>query len=111
MDIPMMNEEEYAIAYELYRKGMHNKSAGKDQTQRFKELIDFYKDLSGIEETNPNAIIHHRLADFGPDCPSCQKPLRTKVARYCAACGFGKDDFTSQDTKPLVERRSELFKD
>ncbi len=38
-----------------------------------------------------------------------KKPLRMQKARYCAACGFGKEDFTSPDTKPLVERRPELF--
>jgi len=77
--------------------------------KRFGELLDYYNKLSGWNETVANAIMHHRIEDFGDDCPNCTKPLRTKKARYCAECGFGKDDFIDQGTKPLMQRRKELF--
>ena len=77
--------------------------------RRMRPFLDMYKLLTGFEETNPNAIWHHLDDLYGPDCPACGKPLRTPKARYCAACGFGKEDLVSPDTKPLAERRPELF--
>jgi len=65
--------------------------------------------LTGERASNPNYPFHHPADLYGPDGPACGRPLRTHVARYCAACGLGMDDFTSQDKKPLVERRPELF--
>jgi hypothetical protein len=110
MEVPMMDEGEYAIAFSLYGKGMNNVKEGKsDLESAFDELLDYYNGLSGFGETIPNAIMHHCLLNFGPDCPNCKKPLRTKKARYCAACGFGKEDLINQDTLPLIERRKELF--
>ena len=78
--------------------------------ENFRYFIDMYRLITGFDETNPNAIWHHVIDIYGEDCPNSKKPLRTKKARYCAACGFGKEDFTSSDTKPLVERRPELFR-
>ncbi len=109
MDIPMLDEDEYKIAQQLYKKGFRNRKNFKDRKIQFKELLDFYKEITGFEETEPNAIMHHRIEEIGPDCPKCRKPLRKKQARYCVACGFGKEDLTSSDTKPLVERRPDLF--
>lgn len=45
-----------------------------------------YFELTGLQETNINAIWHHRAADFGAPCHSCGKPLRTPKARFCAEC-------------------------
>jgi len=111
MKIAMLDEEEYAIANKLYGKGFRNKKAKIERKLSFKELLDYYREVTGFEETEPNAIMHHRIALYGADCPNCKKPLRTKQARYCAECGFGKEDFLSQETKPLMERRKDLFED
>lgn len=51
---------------------------------------DRFKELTGFEETNAEAIWHHRRALYGRDCPKCGKPFRTPEARYCVACGFRK---------------------
>lgn len=111
MEIPMLNEGEYAIDYKLYGKGFQNRKGGVKRDLCFKELLDYYKDVTGFEETEPNAIMHHRIAYYWANCPKCNKSLRTKKARYCVECGFGKEDFLNQETKPLMERRKNLFKD
>ncbi len=85
MDVPMLDDEEYAIASKLYAKGI--KVLKKDRQERFKELLDYYNDLSGFGETEPNAIMHHSLEEIGSDCEKCGKPYRTPKAKLCAACG------------------------
>jgi hypothetical protein len=48
--------------------------------------------MTGLRETNINAIWHHRIAEYGPPCGACGKPLRTPKARLCAACGATPPD-------------------
>ena len=85
MDVPMLDKEEHAIASKLYSKGF--KVLKKDRQERFKELLDYYNDLTGFGETEPNAIMHHSLGQIGLDCEKCGKPYRTPKAKLCAACG------------------------
>lgn len=49
-----------------------------------------YNQLTGFNETNPNALWHHRLAEWGPKCKYCGHLLRTLKAKYCANCGHYK---------------------
>jgi len=86
MEVPMLNEEEYQTAHELYGQGMRNVKAA-DKQVRFKELLNFYHELTGFSETEPNAIMHHRIELYGPPCENCGKPYRTPKASFCAACG------------------------
>jgi len=81
MDVPMLDEDEFEKASELYSSGF------KDRSLRFKPLLDYYNDLTGYEYTNPNAIMHHEIALYGPPCEKCGKPYRTPLATFCAACG------------------------
>ena len=53
----------------------------------YKPGLDAFEQLTGYRETNPNAIMHRRIAMYGPPCASCGKPLRTPRARMCVACG------------------------
>ena len=108
--VPMLNSEEYKIAHKLFGEAMKNLKSARTKEQRFEPLLDYYEKITGIRETNPNAIMHHATSLFGPDCPDCLKPLRTKDARYCVECGFGKEDLIDHRTRPLIERRPELFK-
>jgi len=85
MEVPMLDDKEYAIASKLYSKGF--KVLKKDRQERFKELLDYYNGLTGFGETEPNAIMHHSLQLIGPDCERCGKPYRTPKATLCAACG------------------------
>ncbi len=88
MEIPMLDEDEYAKAHVLYGKGMRNIHLNLGTRQeRYKELLDYYFEVTGFPETEPNAIMHHRIEDYGPPCENCGKPYRTKQAAFCAACG------------------------
>lgn len=51
------------------------------------EALTLYKRLTGMVETNVDALWHHRLSLFGPPCAACGRPLRTPRARHCAECG------------------------
>lgn len=48
--------------------------------------LALFEKLTGMNETNVNAIWHHRASLYGPDCAECGKPLRTPKARWCAYC-------------------------
>jgi hypothetical protein len=87
MEIPMLNEEEYAIAFKLYRESFGRRKAGMTREESFKPMLDYYNDLTGFNETEPNAIMHHRIEQYGPPCENCGKPCRTPKASFCAACG------------------------
>ncbi|MCT4638054.1 MAG: hypothetical protein N4A72_10115 [Bacteroidales bacterium] len=82
MKVPFLDKEEFKIASDLYSKGFRDNSE-----QRFKALLDYYNNLTGFGETEPNAIMHHSLEQIGPDCECCGKPYRTPKAKLCAACG------------------------
>jgi len=62
----------------------------KHSPENFRKLLDYYKDLTGYEETNHNAIMHHFIDLYGPDCENCGKPYRTKTANFCSKCGNKK---------------------
>ena len=109
MNVPMLNEEEFAEANKLYGLAFRAPIGNSKIEVRFNKLLNFYNKLTGWNETVPNAIMHHRISQYGPDCPNCSKPLRTKKARYCAACGFGIEEVRDQSTKPLLERKRDLF--
>lgn len=85
MEVPMLDEEEYAKAYQLFGDCFRN--IHKGLPERFKPLLDYYKQVTGWDETEPNAIMHHRIEQYGPPCENCGKPYRTPQATFCAACG------------------------
>lgn len=92
----MLDETEFEIVSKLYSESMQ---AAKEYRQRyqlplgdcpisdlFRPVRDVYKEMTGFDETNENAIMHHRISIYGPPCETCGKPLRTPQARICAAC-------------------------
>lgn len=88
--VPMLDRDEFEIASALYSEGF--KTVNKDREQRFKALLDYYTKLTGYKETEPSAIMHHAIEQFGNDCEQCGKPYRTSEAKLCAACGNRRDD-------------------
>lgn len=66
----------------------HGVSLAEAKEQAFgRAALDKYREMTGFDETNINAIWHHRVGLYGPECVSCGKPLRTPRASFCAACG------------------------
>jgi hypothetical protein len=97
MDVPMLDEEEFAVVGKLYSEGMsatkefrlkHNLPLSECPIEeRFRPVREAYEQMTGMAESNHNAIIHHRISIYGLPCERCGKPLRTPRASFCAACG------------------------
>jgi ribosomal protein L37E len=97
-EMPMLDEVEFAEMWRLYGDGMKATKEfrqkwglppeGMESAVRFKPLLDRYEQLTGMKKTNPNAVMHHRLSQYGPPCKRCGKPLRTPEAKLCGACMF-----------------------
>jgi len=95
--MPMLDEAEFAVVFGLYRDALrlHKQVEGQEEHPRrgstlqelYKPCLDEYERLTGFHESNPNAVIHHRLSLYGPPCRACGKPLRTPQAAKCMACG------------------------
>lgn len=99
MDLPMLDEGEYAEIQELYSQGFRTAKEFRarfnlpldgvlSMKERFLPVIEAYERITGMREENPNAILHHRISTYGPPCPRCRKALRTPVAYKCFECGF-----------------------
>lgn len=98
----MLDEAEFARVAELMSQAARaTKAFRKEQGrafrdsrlgERFRPALELYERMTGVRETNPNAIWHHRLAAYGPSCTLCERPLRTPQARHCAACGAPRSE-------------------
>lgn len=86
IEVPMLDDNEFKKAKELYSLGFKNAKA-----DRFQPLLKYYNDLTGFEETEPAAIMHHQISQYGVICKVCGKPYRTPNAVFCVACGDTKD--------------------
>jgi len=94
--MPMLDEEEFAAIQPLYDEAIRGTKAYREQhgaaledvpkAEIFGPVLDCYEKLTGLRETNPNAVWHHRLSLYGPPCKRCGKPLRTPEARMCGSC-------------------------
>lgn len=91
MEVPMLDEDEFAIASKLYSEGF--KKIGLSMDERFKPMLDYYYSITGFKETEPNAIMHHRITQFGPLCENCSKPYRTPQATFCPSCGNKREEY------------------
>src|SRR5262245_56787037 len=81
-DIPMLDETEWAALKQALDQGK-----SRSPRERFDLALDCYHRLTGVRETNPNALWHHRISQYGLPCRHCGKPLRTIKAARCIACG------------------------
>lgn len=85
--VPMLEEEEYQMALRINSKASINVKSIQD---RFEPLVNYYHQVTGYKEENPNAILHHALHLYGSPCEQCGKPYRISEAAFCAACGYRK---------------------
>jgi hypothetical protein len=96
MEVPMLDEEEFAEVARLHSEAVQNTKHFREGTgsdlkhpkiaDLFRPVRDKYEQLTGVKESNENAIMHHRLALYGPPCERCGKPLRTPTAKLCGNC-------------------------
>jgi hypothetical protein len=78
-EIKRYREETGCSLAEAYRSNMGHR------------VLAVYEGLTGFRETNPAALMHHRLMLYGPPCATCGKPLRTQAASFCAGCGANRE--------------------
>ncbi len=93
----MLDEKEFAVVSTIasdclrgakHFREQHGKTLGETPIQEiFRPVCEAYKRMTGMDEPNHNAIMHHRLSLYGPACEYCGKPLRTPRANFCASCG------------------------
>ena len=97
MPIPMLTDDEWAEVHPLLQNDIERIKAHRAETGlALKEALstlrhracERYLEITGFRETNPNAIWHHHLSGYGPECPKCGHLLRTSKASFCANCGF-----------------------
>jgi hypothetical protein len=70
----MLTEQEFEQVTSLRLKGV-------GLSDSFGNVVAEYERRTGLRETNPNAIYHHRLSLYGTPCQFCGKPLRTPQAK------------------------------
>jgi len=81
MEIPMLKDDEAEYVLQPMVGGPADVEAA------LKEVAARYFKITGSLETNPVAIFHHVISQYGPPCATCGKPLRTPRAKMCASCG------------------------
>lgn len=91
----MLDEKEWLAVDELRRQAFAMTEEFRQKynllnssiDERFRPMREKYQEITGFEETNHIAILHHRISIYGEPCLNCGKPLRTAQAAFCAACG------------------------
>lgn len=101
-EMPMLDEVEYANVARLNNESIRATKEFRERTgaslkdpsidERFRPVRDEYERMTGMKESNHNAILHHRLLLYGPPCERCQRPLRTPQAKLCGSCMFPIED-------------------
>ena len=97
VEIPMLDDAEWEIIAPLMSnaieqikqyRSLHGVSLSEAVKNGYgAEALRLYQELTGFQETNVNALWHHRISLYGAPCRECGKPLRTPNASICAACG------------------------
>ena len=89
--VPMLDEEEDIVIHKIYSQCFHD-GHSPDLPEKWKPVSEAYSKMTGAPEMFHNAIMHHRIALYGPPCRRCNKPLRTPRASFCAACGQVREE-------------------
>jgi hypothetical protein len=97
-EVSMLDEEEYAVISALYGEGIRATKEFRrawgvplenaSTHERFEPVRTQYERITGMRESNENAIMHHRISLYGPPCKRCHKPLRSPKAKVCGACMY-----------------------
>ena len=92
----MLDEQEFTEIASLFRAGMTSVKAYREETgtplesvplrEHYAQMLARYEAITSYKETNPTAVLHHRISLYGPPCSRCGKPLRTPKAKICGSC-------------------------
>ncbi len=82
MNVPMLDDGEWNEVWSAFQ------GAATSHGDRRPLALAAYERITGLKESNFNAIFHHRISQHGPPCPRCGKVLRTKTAYKCFECGL-----------------------
>ena len=52
------------------------------------QAMKLFEEITGMAGVHFEIIMHHRLKDWGQECPVCHHLLRTPKAKYCIKCGW-----------------------
>jgi len=98
----MLDEQEYAEVASLFTQGTQAVKEYRTKTgaplrsvplaECYAAMLARYEAITGFKETNPNAVMHHRLSLYGPACTRCGRPLRTPEAKLCGSCMAPRSD-------------------
>ena|SRR5882724_6885413 len=80
VETPMLDDEEFAQIVAKQDLQAHTIE------ERFAPFLAEYERITGVKETNYNAVWHHQLSLYGPPCKRCGKPLRSPHATLCGSC-------------------------
>jgi hypothetical protein len=96
-EVPMLNEAAVAEIQALWanatEKNLQRQNSAvdfdddDDQSPEMKSVYRRYRELTGKEWKMRHLTPYHRLADLGPPCIQCGKPLRNPNASICLECG------------------------
>jgi len=95
--MPFLDENEWAEISPLLQgsiesiknyRSEHNCDLKTAKENDKSEAMLKFEELTGMKGIHSEIIYHHRLSDWGQECPKCQHLLRTSKAKYCANCGW-----------------------
>lgn len=49
-----------------------------------------FETITGVKGISFETISHHRLSDWGEECPKCSHLFRSPKAKFCTNCGYEK---------------------
>jgi len=55
------------------------------------QATQLFESITGFPGIHFDTISHHRLYDWGKECPRCGHLLRTPKASFCANCGWNPE--------------------
>ncbi|MDC6390967.1 hypothetical protein PP182_19935 [Maribacter sp. PR1] len=64
METPILDLEDYSYAYKLYGEAIQRRDFGMTIEKSFKTKLNYYKEVTGFEETEPNSIMHYRIGQY-----------------------------------------------
>ena len=85
-EMPMLDEEEYAHVLTELLLGSDLLRQGSSSAEAFRSALDLYEEITGLRETNPNALYHHQDRHVRPALQGLRQA--TQNARCQGLCSL-----------------------